>query len=129
MALAKRSLSLPLSCAVGFLALTGANVWAQTPAVAQPSAPPRWEVEIYGGPMLASRSGDGLALAAPDPERFTAFNGRPSAYVPSWYYGYGALMLGAGETVLGQTDRFISDPDCRGLYRLARPAASAAQVA
>jgi chemotaxis protein methyltransferase CheR len=28
----------------------------------------------------------------------------------------GTLMLGAGETVLGQTDRFISDPEHRGLY-------------
>jgi chemotaxis protein methyltransferase CheR len=26
------------------------------------------------------------------------------------------LMLGAGETVIGQTDAFRSDPDCRGLY-------------
>jgi len=31
----------------------------------------------------------------------------------------GTLMLGAGETVIGQTDRFISDPDYRGLYRSA----------
>ena len=29
----------------------------------------------------------------------------------------GTLMLGAGETVIGQTERFVSDPDCRGLYR------------
>ncbi len=28
----------------------------------------------------------------------------------------GTLMLGAGETVIGQTDRFASDPDFRGLY-------------
>ncbi len=28
----------------------------------------------------------------------------------------GTLMLGAGETVLGQTEHFISDPDHRGLY-------------
>jgi chemotaxis protein methyltransferase CheR len=28
----------------------------------------------------------------------------------------GTLMLGAGETVIGQTDRFISDPAHRGLY-------------
>jgi chemotaxis protein methyltransferase CheR len=28
----------------------------------------------------------------------------------------GVLMLGAGETVIGQTDAFVSDPDCRGLY-------------
>lgn len=26
------------------------------------------------------------------------------------------LMLGAGETVIGQTDAFVSDPQCRGLY-------------
>jgi chemotaxis protein methyltransferase CheR len=26
------------------------------------------------------------------------------------------LMLGAGETVIGQTDAFVTDPDCRGLY-------------
>ena len=28
----------------------------------------------------------------------------------------GLLMLGAGETVIGQTDAFVSDPDCRGVY-------------
>ena len=28
----------------------------------------------------------------------------------------GTLMLGAGETVIGQTDRFVSDPKHRGLY-------------
>ncbi|HEX6377410.1 MAG TPA: protein-glutamate O-methyltransferase CheR [Allosphingosinicella sp.] len=27
------------------------------------------------------------------------------------------LMLGAGETVIGQTDAFVSDPECRGLYQ------------
>jgi chemotaxis protein methyltransferase CheR len=33
------------------------------------------------------------------------------------------LMLGAGETVIGQTDAFVSDPECRGLY-LRAPARS-----
>ena len=28
----------------------------------------------------------------------------------------GTLMLGAGETVIGQTDRFVTDPEHRGLY-------------
>jgi len=28
----------------------------------------------------------------------------------------GVLMLGAGETVIGQSLDFVSDPDCRGLY-------------
>ena len=32
----------------------------------------------------------------------------------------GWLMLGAGETVIGQTERFVSDPECRGLYRAGR---------
>jgi chemotaxis protein methyltransferase CheR len=31
----------------------------------------------------------------------------------------GVLMLGAGETVIGQTEQFESDVECRGLYRLA----------
>jgi len=30
----------------------------------------------------------------------------------------GALMLGAGETVIGQTKRLAADRECRGLYRL-----------
>ena len=29
----------------------------------------------------------------------------------------GVLMLGAGETVIGQTDAFVSDYEARGLYR------------
>lgn len=32
----------------------------------------------------------------------------------------GLLMLGAGETVMGQTDAFVPDDDCRGFFR--RPA-------
>ncbi len=36
----------------------------------------------------------------------------------------GMLMLGAGETVIGQTDRFVADPQARGLYR-ASPGAAA----
>ena len=40
----------------------------------------------------------------------------------------GALMLGAGETVIGQTDRFISDPKHRGLY-VAAPVASEEKTA
>jgi chemotaxis protein methyltransferase CheR len=34
----------------------------------------------------------------------------------------GILMLGAGETVLGQTERFVPDTHYRGLYRPAEPA-------
>lgn len=40
----------------------------------------------------------------------------------------GCLMLGAGETVIGQTDRFVSDPDNRGLY-VPAPAGEAAIAA
>jgi len=37
----------------------------------------------------------------------------------------GVLMLGAGETVLGQTENVVIDDDCRGLYRIAAAQAPA----
>lgn len=40
----------------------------------------------------------------------------------------GSLMLGAGETVIGQTDAFVSDPDSRGLY-IPAPRMAARRVA
>jgi len=39
------------------------------------------------------------------------------------------LMLGAGETVIGQTEDFVSDAGCRGLYVRRREAAPAARAA
>jgi chemotaxis protein methyltransferase CheR len=44
-------------------------------------------------------------------QRRAAFERLSCAIAPD-----GALMLGAGETVIGQTDAFASDRDCRGLY-------------
>lgn len=55
--------------------------------------------------------------------RRAAFSRLAEAIAPD-----GALMLGAGETVMGQTDRFVSDPAFRGLY-IPREAAPAAKVA
>jgi len=60
-----------------------------------------------------------LLYFAPDMRRL-AFGRLAEAIAPD-----GTLMLGAGETVIGQTERFISDPDCRGLYLPAPPRASA----
>ena len=51
-----------------------------------------------------------LLYFAPEMRRL-AFNRLAEAIAPD-----GTLMLGAGETVLGQTDRFLSDTECRGLY-------------
>ncbi len=53
-----------------------------------------------------------LLYLAPELRR-RAFERLASAIMPD-----GVLMLGAGETVIGQTDLFSPDPDCRGLYRL-----------
>ncbi len=48
------------------------------------------------------------------PEKRTmAFDRLAAALAPD-----GALMLGAGETVIGQSTRFAADRECRGLYRL-----------
>jgi chemotaxis protein methyltransferase CheR len=52
-----------------------------------------------------------LLYFTPDMRRL-AFNRLAEAIAPD-----GTLMLGAGETVIGQTDRFVSDPEHRGLYR------------
>ena len=52
-----------------------------------------------------------LLYFAPDMRRM-AFGRLAEAMAPD-----GTLMLGAGETVIGQTERFVSDPEFRGLYR------------
>ena len=41
----------------------------------------------------------------------------------------GWLMLGAGETVIGQTEKLAADRDCRGLYRLAGSATEERRIA
>ena len=46
-------------------------------------------------------------------KRTLAFDRLASAMAPD-----GALMLGAGETVIGQTKKLASDRECRGIYRL-----------
>jgi chemotaxis protein methyltransferase CheR len=60
-----------------------------------------------------------LLYFTPDMRRL-AFGRLADAVAPD-----GSLMLGAGETVIGQTDRFVSDPDYRGLYRVAEAQAEA----
>jgi chemotaxis protein methyltransferase CheR len=52
--------------------------------------------------------------------RRRAFERLAAAIMPD-----GVLMLGAGETVIGQTSVFVPDLDCRGLYRLADEVACA----
>lgn len=65
-----------------------------------------------------------LLYFSPEMRRL-AFNRLAQAIAPD-----GTLMLGAGETVLGQTDRFVSDSAYRGLYIPApAKAAPAARVA
>ena len=66
-----------------------------------PPAPGRFDIILCRNLLL---------YFSPDMRRL-AFNRLAEAIAPD-----GALMLGAGETVLGQTDRFVSDADCRGLY-------------
>ncbi|MGQ0559922.1 MAG: CheR family methyltransferase [Sphingosinicella sp.] len=51
-----------------------------------------------------------LLYFSPDMKR-RAFNRLASAIASD-----GSLMLGAGETVIGQTERFVSDAEFRGLY-------------
>lgn len=109
----------------------------------------RWFEELGGGQWRVARelssavrfeSGN-ITGPAPAPGRFDiilcrnvllyfsadmrrlAFNRLAQSIAPD-----GTLMLGAGETVIGQTDRFVSDPENRGLY-MPSPAVAAARVA
>jgi chemotaxis protein methyltransferase CheR len=61
-----------------------------------------------------------LLLYFSDSMRRLAFTRLADSIAPD-----GTLMLGAGETVIGQTSQFVSDPACRGLY-IPAPAAAAA---
>ncbi|MEO7787806.1 MAG: CheR family methyltransferase [Sphingomicrobium sp.] len=57
-------------------------------------------------------------------KRRLAFDRLSSAMAPD-----GWLMLGAGETVIGQTSRLVADTDRRGLYKLATDVPQAAGIA
>ncbi|MFT4025238.1 MAG: protein-glutamate O-methyltransferase CheR [Novosphingobium sp.] len=57
------------------------------------------------------------------PNRARAFDRLASGLTPD-----GRLMLGAGETVIGQTERFAPDSGLTGIYRRSEPDAPAAAV-
>ena len=59
-----------------------------------------------------------VLLYFPLESRIAAFDRLAEAAAPD-----AVLMLGAGETLIGQSDAFVSDPDCRGLY-VRRPEAA-----
>ncbi|HEY0149258.1 MAG TPA: protein-glutamate O-methyltransferase CheR [Allosphingosinicella sp.] len=65
-----------------------------------------------------------VLLYFPAEARAEAFRRLASAAAPD-----GLLMLGAAETVIGQTDAFLPDPSLRGLYTPAPAAASVQRAA
>jgi len=75
----------------------------------KPPAPGRFDVILCRNLLL---------YFSPEMRRL-AFSRLAEAIAPD-----GTLMLGAGETTLGQTDRFVSDTECRGLYIPAQAARS-----
>jgi len=70
--------------------------------IEQPSRPDRYDIILARNVLLYFSSAT----------RRTAFERLHASIAPD-----GILMLGAGETVIGQTERFVSDPEQRGLYR------------
>lgn len=81
--------------------------------IEEPPTPGRFDVILCRNVLL---------YFAPE-VRWLAFTRLAQAIAPD-----GTLMLGAGETALGQTDRFVSDPDFRGLYAPARSGAERVQT-
>lgn len=64
-----------------------------------------------GGPFDLILCRNVLFYLTPDVRRLV-YGRLASAIAPD-----GGLMLGAGETVLGNSDAFVSDFECRGIYR------------
>jgi chemotaxis protein methyltransferase CheR len=84
----------------------------------------RFEVHnLLDPPPVAKSRGQGqfelilcrnVLLYFEGPTRARAFERLATALAPG-----GRLILGGGETVIGQTDRFVPDPDLTGVYRRA----------
>ena len=80
-----------------------------------------WKIEI----VATDLSANAIARArAGTYSQFEVQRGLPIAQMLRWF-----TELGAGETVLGQTERFEPDPDHRGLYRPAAASGAAAAPA
>ena len=117
---------LPVTRMVRWFEELGGGDWGVVPAlrdwvrfetgniIEPPPRPGRFDIVLCRNVLL---------YFAPDMRRL-AFNRLAQAIAPD-----GALMLGAGETVLGQTELFVSDPDNRGLYIPAPVAAKASAPA
>jgi hypothetical protein len=91
----------PSACVAALMvAAAAAPALAQAPPASSGTDGPRWQLEVYGGGLVSSRSGLGRAGDYPDPETFTTVSGHPSAYVPSWYFGYGSRLLSVVNTAL-----------------------------
>ena len=74
----------------------------------------RWFTEGEDGWRVAESLRRNVLLYLSGDKKRAAFDRLASALAPD-----GWLMLGAGETVIGQTEKLVSDRDRRGLYRLA----------
>ncbi|OFV93837.1 MAG: hypothetical protein A3G76_10810 [Acidobacteria bacterium RIFCSPLOWO2_12_FULL_65_11] len=61
----------------------------------------RWEVEFFGGGLLASRPAGGTAALPGAGDAFTTAQGNPSRRVSSWYFGDGASLLNQVNTAMG----------------------------
>jgi chemotaxis protein methyltransferase CheR len=104
---------LPVIQMVRWFEEAGSGVWRISPDIRRavrfearniidtPPAPGRFDIVLCRNVLL---------YFSPEVRRL-AFARLAQAIAPD-----GSLMLGAGETALGQTDRFVSDPDHRGLY-------------
>ena len=60
----------------------------------------RWEIEFFGGGLLADRPAGGT-FALPSGEAFMTAQGNPSRRVSSWYLGDGALLLNQVNAAMG----------------------------
>ena len=74
-----------------------------TPAVAQTTAAPKWELEVHGGAAMATAPSGGSAGTLPTGTPFTTLAFTQSRHEPSWFFGDGAALLNSVNTTLAPT--------------------------
>ena len=89
----------------------------------------RWEVEVYGGMVVATSASDGSRTLPPAGAALVTSNPLfPSREVPSWFFGDGAALLNGAAEELGAAARVAPLDPLFGPLRSAGSGAAGARV-
>ena len=91
-----------------FVALALIILFVAASRAAAQGASGKWEIEVHGGPMLATSPTDGTSSLPAAGAPFTTVVGQPSRCESSWYFGDGPVLLNQLGTALRSTGQITS---------------------